>query len=92
MNVTTKEDALCGTLNNDSYRVMLLNDIDIKSKRFLIRNETSSGIKSHETKYKEGLVSKPLGKGLTIVTHLLLWSGIPMLCELGNDIKKTVKF
>ena len=70
---------------------MLLNDIGGKSKRFLIRNEYSSGIKSHETKYKEGLVTKPLGKSMIIVSHLLLLSGFPTLCELAHDIQKQGK-
>lgn len=51
----------------------------------------ASGIKSYEAHYKEGFVTRPLGKGLTFVSNLLLKSGISMLHDLGNDIKGTEK-
>lgn len=91
MKLILKEDLQDDVIKNGTYRVMLVNDMKGGSNKLFTHNVASSGIKSYESKYREKLVSKPLGKGLVLVSHLLLLSGIPTLCELAYDIQKQGK-
>lgn len=91
LQITPKGTGLSDAHKEEPYKVLRINLTDGRTKKTCLHGAMASGIKSYEAHYKEGFVTRPLGKGLTFVSNLLLKSGISMLHDLGNDIKGTEK-
>ncbi len=89
LQITPKEIELSDAHKEELYKVLRINLTDVRTKKTCIHGAMSSGIKSYEVHYKEGLITRPFGKGLALVNNLLLKSGISMLHDLGDDIKRT---